>query len=68
MSGNSGRQTDDGSVKSKIRGLEADPEGHAGELTGQKGHSGSSEGGSGNLHGAEEALPVTSEQLASGFC
>lgn len=47
-----------------MRGLGADLEGRAGELKGQEGYSGNTEGGS-NIPGAEGTLPVSSEQVAS---
>lgn len=62
--GGAAAETGDGSVESKVRGLGADLEGRAGELKGQKGASGATEGGS-NWTGAEEVPPVRAEELAS---
>ncbi|KUI54201.1 hypothetical protein VP1G_01665 [Cytospora mali] len=57
-------ETGDGSVEGKVRGLGADLEGRAGELKGQKGMSGGSEGGV-NWQGADEKLPTSAEELAA---
>ncbi|KAK7699632.1 hypothetical protein SLS64_011586 [Diaporthe eres] len=56
-------ETGDGSVEGKARAIGADLEGRAGELKGQKGASGASEGGV-NWPGAESAEPVSAEALA----
>ncbi|KAJ0123901.1 hypothetical protein J7T55_012373 [Diaporthe amygdali] len=69
--GNEGRiqpgqslETGDGSVEGKARAIGADLDGRAGELKGQKGASGASEGGV-NWPGAESAEPVGAEELAA---
>lgn len=62
--GGSGVETGDGSVESKVRGLGADLEGRAGDLKGQKGVSGATEGGS-NWRGAAELPPTRAEEYAA---
>lgn len=57
-------ETGDGSVEGKARATGADLDGRAGELKGQKGASGASEGGV-NWPGAESAEPVSAEELAA---
>ncbi|KAL1863016.1 hypothetical protein Daus18300_008172 [Diaporthe australafricana] len=57
-------ETGDGSVEGKARAIGADLDGRAGELKGQKGASGASEGGL-NWPGAESAKPVSAEELAA---
>lgn len=59
-----GTVTGDGSVEKKVRGLGTDLEGRAGELKGQKGVSGSSEGGLA-WQGADERVPASAEEVAS---
>lgn len=56
--------TGDGSVEDKARAIGVDLEGRAGELKGQKGASGASEGGV-NWPGAESVEPVSAEGVAS---
>lgn len=50
--------------RAKAWAVGADLDGRAGELKGQKGASGASEGGV-NWHGAESAEPVSAEELAA---
>ncbi|KAI3394535.1 hypothetical protein diail_2584 [Diaporthe ilicicola] len=57
-------ESGDGSVQGKARETGADLEGRAGDMKGQRGASGATEGGL-NWPGAESAVPVNAESLAA---